>query len=171
MREILFRGKRMDNGEWEYGYLYGIWEQRYILWGMTNNVHNMVEVDPETICQYTGLTDKNGKKIWEGDIISYQRDNDDCPFPNKDTKKRFGKVFYQGFRSTFAIGMGRNGSRSINDDLWKYVQNGNRVEVIGNVFDNPEFLHTMKRPCGMNTEKSERWKNAGKLWRNREGRL
>ena len=62
------------------------------------------------------------------------------PFPNKDTKKRFGKVFYQGFRSTFAIGMGRNGSRSINDDLWKYVQNGNRVEVIGNIFDNPELL-------------------------------
>ena len=55
-------------------------------------------------------------------------------------KKRFGKVFYQGFRSTFAIGMGKNGSKSINDDLWKYVQNGNRVEVIGNQFDNPELL-------------------------------
>lgn len=96
--------------------------------------------DESTICQCTGLKDKNGNRIWENDIISYQRDNDDCPFPNKDTKKRFGKVFYQGFRSTFAIGMGKNGSRSINDDLWKYVQNGNRVEVIGNQFDNPELL-------------------------------
>lgn len=96
--------------------------------------------DPSTICQCTGLKDKNGKLIWENDIISYQRDNDDCPFPNKDTEKRLGKVFYKGFRATFAIGMGKNGSSSINDDLWKYVQNGNRVEVVGNVFDNPELL-------------------------------
>lgn len=140
MREILFRGKHMHvcpenkhlDGTWVEGYLE---DENHINDGKCEFL-----IDSETICQYTGLTDKNGKKIWEGDIISYQRDNDDCPFPNKDTKKRFGKVFYQGFRSTFAIGMGRNGSRSINDDLWKYVQNGNRVEVIGNVFDNPELL-------------------------------
>lgn len=161
MREILFKAKRIDNGEWVEGYYYKISEttycfkedyernpvpeHHYILqermtdWGLPNQIIQ-IEVDPETLCQFTGLCDKSGKKIWEGDIISYQRDNDDCPFPNKDTKKRFGKVFYQGFRSTFAIGMGRNGSRSINDDLWKYVQNGNRVEVIGNIFDNPELL-------------------------------
>lgn len=138
----LFKAKRTDNGEWAQGYLYGIWEKRYILWGMTNDVPNMIEVDPSTICQCTGLKDKNGKLIWENDIISYQIDNDDCPFPNKDTKKRFGKVFYKGFRTTFAIGMGKNGSGSINDDLWKYVQNGNRVEVNGNRFDNPELLES-----------------------------
>ena len=136
----LFKAKRIDNGEWVQGYLYGIWEKRYILWGMINDIPNMIEVDPSTICRCTGLKDKNGNLIWEGDIILFQRDNDDCPFTNKDTKKRLGKVFYKGFRTTFAIGMGKNGSGSINDDLWKYVQNGNRVEVIGNIFDNPELL-------------------------------
>lgn len=150
MREILFKAKRIDNGEWVEGYYTECNGKTFI--GIDISIYSDIfevfctpvirwfEVDPKTLCQFTGLCDKNGKKIWESDIISYQRDNDDCPFPNKDTKKRFGKVFYQGFRSTFAIGMGKNGSRSINDDLWKYVQNGNRVEVIGNQFDNPEFL-------------------------------
>jgi uncharacterized phage protein (TIGR01671 family) len=152
MRENLFKAKRVDNGEWiegslidldiDSGYCYIVppYKKASILPIIFLITDRMKLVDPETICQFTGLCDKNGKKIWEGDIISYQRDNDDCPFPNKDTKKRFGKVFYQGFRLTFAIGMGRNGSRSINDDLWKYVQNGNRVEAIGNRFDNPELL-------------------------------
>lgn len=152
MRENLFKAKRKDNGEWIEGSLIDLDIDSgycYIVPAFKNAstlpinwliADRMKLIDPETLCQFTGLYDKSGKKIWEGDIISYQRDNDDCPFPNKDTKKRFGKVFYQGFRSTFAIGMGRNGSISINDDLWKYVQNGNRVEVIGNVFDNPELL-------------------------------
>ena len=136
----LFKAKRLDNGEWVQGYLYGIWEKRYILWGMINDVPNMIEVDPSTICQCTGLKDKNGKLIWENDIVSFQFDNDDCPFPNKDTKKRIGKVFFSDFRASWSIAMGKNGSKSLNNDLWKYVQNGNRVEVIGNIFDNPELL-------------------------------
>ncbi len=105
-----------------------------------NDVPDMKEVDPKTVCQYTGLTDKNGRKIFEGDIITYQHDNDDCPFPNKDTKRRVGRVYFQEFRSCFAVAEGRNGSDMINQDLFKYVQNGNRVEVIGNIFDNPELL-------------------------------
>lgn len=143
MREILFKAKRIDNGEWVVGqyvntcYPRNGKETGHFIVVYPNEYH---EIYTSTLCQFTGLCDKNGKKIWESDIISYQRDNDDCPFPNKDTKKRFGKVFYQGFRSTFAIGMGKNGSRSINDDLWKYVQNGNRVEIIGNQFDNPGLL-------------------------------
>lgn len=60
---FLSRGKRIDNGEWVEGYLYGIWERRYILWGMTNDIPNMVEVDPETVCQCTAMPDKNGKLI------------------------------------------------------------------------------------------------------------
>ena len=143
----LFKGKRLDNGEWVQGALFNgeshcIIGQEIKFSPYTEHECKIVgyEVDRDTICQCTGLKDKNGKLIWEGDIILFQRDNDDCPFTNKDTKKRLGKVFYKGFRTTFAIGIGKNGSGSINDDLWKYVQNGNRVEVIGNKFDNPELL-------------------------------
>lgn len=65
MREILFRGKRIDNSEWTEGYLFKIWNRTFLLWGTTNDVPNMVEVIPETVSQFTGLTDKNGKKIFE----------------------------------------------------------------------------------------------------------
>ena len=153
----LYKAKRVDNGEWVQGYLFndGFENGRVFVGGFVIEKYNgtacdewtvtginFYEIDPNTICQCTGLKDKNGNLIWEKDIISYQRDNDDCSFPNKDTKKRLGKVFYKGFRTTFAIGMGKNGSGSINDDLWKYVQNGNRVEVIGNIFDNKELLES-----------------------------
>ena len=143
----LFKAKRLDNGEWVEGALFNgenhcIIGQEIKFSPYTEHECKIVghEVDRDTICQCTGLNDKNGKLIWEGDIILFQRDNDDCPFTNKDTKKRLGKVFYKGFRTTFAIGIGKNGSGSINDDLWKYVQNGNRVEVIGSAIDNPELL-------------------------------
>lgn len=149
MREILFRGKHIHalppnehlDGTWVYGYLC---DENYI-----NTVDedeyggkftSEMLIDHETVCQYTGLTDKNGRKIFEGDIITYQHDNDDCPFPNKDTKRRVGRVYFQEFRSCFAVAEGRNGSDMINQDLFKYVQNGNRVEVISNIFDNPELI-------------------------------
>ena len=142
----LYRAKRKNWKQlpkemwWVEGYLYCIWKSRYILCGMINNVPDMVEVDQSTICQCTGLKDKNGNLIWENDVVSFQFDNDDCPFPNKDTKKRIGKVFFSDFRASWSIAMGKNGSKSLNNDLWKYVQNGNRVEVIGSAIDNPELL-------------------------------
>ena len=72
-REILFKAKRTDNGEWVEGYL---WSKRTI--GYTSPVGNTDEIviDPETVCQYTGLTDKNGKKIFEGDILRIAKKSD-----------------------------------------------------------------------------------------------
>ena len=147
----LFKAKRLDNGEWVTGYYGVIGERNVIIEKYVENYYcpdtcesrhgNQIhEVNSKTICQCTGLKDKHGKLIWENDVIRFQFDNDDCPFPNKDTKKRMGKVFFSDFRASWSITMGRNGSKSLNNDLWKYVQNGNRVEVIGSAIDNPELL-------------------------------
>lgn len=81
---FLFRGKQIDNGEWIQGYLYGIWERRYILWGMINDIPNMAEVDPETVCQCTAMPDKNGKLIFENDILS---GHIDVEFPEDETRE------------------------------------------------------------------------------------
>lgn len=142
MREILFKAKRLDNGEWVEGYLFCVWKRAYILWGTTNDVPNMIEVDAETICQYTGLTDKNGKKIWENDVVRFEDTGED------------GYEYSEGFdfvnmaQVVFADGRWQlNKFLSDNSyvleemydhvefkDFWKYA------EVIGNIFDNPELL-------------------------------
>ena len=123
----LYRAKRSDNGEWVEGYLYGIWERRYILWGMTNDVPDMIEVDQSTICQCTGLRDKNGKLIWENDIMVAHIDD---VFPEDET---YTKVLWHN------NGFCTNENHSIDiepiDEFDKI-----HFEVCGNIFDNPELL-------------------------------
>lgn len=152
-REILFRGQtrkrgekvRMDGSPVESNWVYGGIFHPNNSGGDFSIIYSYDPIEKrtvyaDTVGQYTGLTDKNGTKIFEGDIVRFQFDNDDCPFPNKRTEKHIGRVFWQSFRANFSIAMGRGGSQNANNDLWKYVQNGNRVEIIGNIYDNPELL-------------------------------
>lgn len=137
MREILFRGKRVDNDEWTEGYLFKTWNRMYLLWGMTGDVPNMVEVKPETVGRYTGLTDKNGKKIFEGDIIS-------AITLDTGNEQRavvcFGNFIdenngdeYIGFYIEF------DGIKTTITQL-AMEECKNRIEAIGNIYNNPELL-------------------------------
>ena len=122
MREILFRGKRTDNGTWAYGYLFCIWERTYLCWGTTNDVPNMKEVIPETVGQYTGLTDKNGKRIFEGDVVI-----------TRTTSSKFtGRIEYSTEYVRFVC--------ITNDDIPFPMDSQFKYEVIGNICDNPELL-------------------------------
>ena len=134
MREILFRGKRTDNGEWIYGDLMQnvdcikIREQEKDV----KHIAKSFEIDLETVGQYTDLTDKNGKRIFEGDIVAQNwYDYDE---PRDDS---FGNVEFCEYDCSFSVmdvnkdgfmPLGRCGSYH-----WE-------VEVIGNVHDNPELL-------------------------------
>ena len=129
----LFRGKRKDTGEWIQGYLYGVWERRYILWGMTNDIPNMVEVDPSTVCQCTGLKDKNGKLIFENDILEGHLDD---KYPEDVTRT---KVIWDknGWVTSEPGAVDRE---PLDDFDTEYF------EVVGNTIDNLELLEGGKEP-------------------------
>lgn len=152
MREILFRGKRVDNEAWVEGIVFPHDRNKVTMFRqhpMDGSLEGK-EVIPETVGQYTGLTDKNGKKIFEGDIVRYTFDSPDDPTATENgLKVRVGRVFWSDWRVTFAVTAGRRGSAALNNDvsryvrgrsIYEYVQGANTVEVIGNIHDNPEML-------------------------------
>ena len=137
-REILFRGKRVDNGEWVDGcLLIDYVSGQYFIHAEGNSINKSdkvneegclkffaYEVDPKTVCQYTGLTDKNGRRIFEGDIIKVT---------DRGVERGTGDVSLE------------DGQWYVNGELqeriyWLDDYIDYEFEVIGNIFDNPELI-------------------------------
>ncbi len=124
MREILFRGKRIDNDEWVEGFYYSyppINRMRY--WLDLLNHYGDADVIPETVGQHTGLTDKNGLKIFEGDIMEFNA---------------YG-MHYTGvvtiYKGNACILCGEKASPFLDDTIER-----RGALVIGNIHDNPDIL-------------------------------
>lgn len=157
MREILFRGKRIDNGEWVEGCGIIATENWVSIFTVIDDIDenssevNEIEVLPETVGQYVGKTDKNGKKIFEGDIIRYADLYDyNCYLECIDNSEAYDdidlgniwtidevvygiKVGYPAFdlnKSDFEI----NGLSELSESGQYFY------EVIGNIHDNPELI-------------------------------
>ena len=128
MREILFRGKDVDTGEWVYGYYsgpVGACECHEIC--DTNDVlGSMVDVAPDTVGQFTGLTDKHGKKIFEGDIVV-------LTLPAAKMHWRAVCKFHSG-----AFGLVWHHMGVERWQAFAAICNA-EYEVIGNIYDNPEL--------------------------------
>lgn len=158
MRQILFKAKRIDNGEWVEG-LYTYCDRKYYIRMITDEISRYkkcsFEVDPSTICQYTGLTDKNGKKIWENDVVDFLGHKGIVKFECGS----FGIAFtfreiidWEEIEANICPITGCDNALYAceNDEfisLWEIMWNFNdeensigTVEVVGNIFDNHELL-------------------------------
>jgi uncharacterized phage protein (TIGR01671 family) len=126
MREILFRGKRIDNGEWVKGYLIRPEfdkSRAYIGYLFPDDDHDLdvAEVASSTVGRFTGLTDRNCVKIFEGDIVHVKARS--CSFT--------GSVMYWSEEARYVCKT-KSGMRYA-------ICNKFEFEVLGNIYDNPEF--------------------------------
>lgn len=138
-RKILFKAKRIDNGEWVEGYYQKKYdeigrERHYIFLCESHIVWEYAEIDINTLCQYTGLTDKNGRKIFENDVVKYH-------FGDDVAQIKFGK--YQSCfdsQKTFHVGFFVDWQKGyMRKDLGYWVEMID-CNIVGNIFDNPELF-------------------------------
>ena len=156
MREIIFRGKRLDNGEWVYGSLFVGFKKCYICpeaIAMYNFdgalcLGGFVEVDPSTVGQYTGLKDKHVKRIFEGDIIKSGNGRHSAisvvKFGEYYPKMFYAMLdmFFPGIPNLNATGFYAETTKHEDIILFK----SRNIEVIGNILDNQELLKEEAKP-------------------------
>lgn len=132
----LFKAKRTDNGEWIVGGLvrYGFTgkEKYYIVPDYASDLY-AIEIDLNTICQCTRLTDKNGKLIWENDICDRKEQYPEIvKYCNGDWTLDYSYAIHKESGGCYC-------------NLGFYVEERKCVEVIGNIFDNPELLESEEK--------------------------
>lgn len=137
MRDILFRAK-FKAPEWLYGYVIFDYDNRWVIRWTENEMPFAFSVDPETICQYTGLTDKSGTKIFEGDIFLNEFHNE----PANVGIVRYGEYCNAFNSDPYCSHIGfyvdwNDDLKIMRKDLGFWCK---RREVAGNIFDNPELL-------------------------------
>lgn len=143
MRTIKFRGKKVTNGVWAYGSLVYLDENGAAIYVQTGNgsamVMNLVYVHPDTVCQFTGLLDKNGKEIYDGDVLR----SDKYPYSCIEIEERdnyFGVIEWNENEAAFYIVTIKNPKSSvkgISDGISDYLSKSalQDFEVIGNIND------------------------------------
>lgn len=130
MREILFKAKRIDNGEWVEGCLVidhsrsNLFEYR--MQPVESGTLYAPPINPETLCQFTGLCDKNGKRIWENDVVWLV-----C-----DGKEHIYQIIWDNSELDFKATKGEENYGT----NYEYLICCDEIEVIGNIFDNKELL-------------------------------
>ena len=143
----LFKGKRIDNGEWVEGALFNgeshciiVQEKKFSPYSEHGCKIVGYEVDRDTICQCTGLKDKNGKLIWENDVVKkhFYSIYDDCV----NSEEYIGVVKLKDFAWVVDSFKGEYKCAIPIFEVMSYSEDVKHFEVIGNIFDNPELLES-----------------------------
>lgn len=134
-RTIKFRGKRIDTGEWVYGDLLQDGDLSFIVGSLKEFMDTPVNeclVNPETVGQYTGLKDRNGREIYEGDIVKFHfMTSNSCSTKLFPTEKFFGKIITDEYNQ---LSIFSNGMKIHIENAIKYG------EIVDNIHDNPGLI-------------------------------